>query len=115
MSSTIFLDLDGTIWEHLGTLDKMYGVVPQLLEGTIEKLNEWRAKRYKLVLTTARPECLRADTEKALAANCIWYDKLVMDVGNGVRFLINDAKADIMNTAHAITVERNRGIAHINI
>ena len=43
---TILMDIDGTIFHHKDNLYHMAKDVPILLDGTIEKLLEWRAKEY---------------------------------------------------------------------
>ena len=53
---TILMDIDGTIFYHKDNLYHMVKDVPVLLDGTIERLLEWRAKEYYIVLTTERPE-----------------------------------------------------------
>lgn len=42
----------------------------------------------------------------------IYYDQLIMQVGNGPRVLINDACED-QETAFGITIERNKGLKDI--
>ena len=63
---TILMDIDGTIFYHKDNLYHMVKDVPVLLDGTIERLLEWRVKEYYIVLTTARPEGCRSATEEQL-------------------------------------------------
>ena len=71
---TILMDIDGTIFHHKDNLYHMAKDVPILLDGTIEKLLEWRVKEYCIVLTTARPEGCRTATEEQLRNAGVFYD-----------------------------------------
>ena len=67
-----------------------------------------------IILMTGRRESVRKDTERQLSSNGIIYNTLIMNVGGGVRVLINDRKADRKDdTAIAICVERNKGVLDI--
>ena len=114
---TIFCDIDGTLVHHLppGTVANPNTKLV-LLPGTIEKLNEWDSKGYCIVLVTGRKESLRDSTEKQLKELGIFYDKLIMGIGGGIRYLINDKKPNNnKDTAHSITLDRNVGISNIDI
>jgi ribonucleotide monophosphatase NagD (HAD superfamily) len=113
---TSICDIDGTLIHHnppnvLG--NESY--VPELLEGTIDKLNEWERNGYNIILLTGRKESMRRVTEKQLAQLGIYYDQLVMGVGGGPRYLINDYKPNGIESAFAINIGRNIGIKNINI
>ena len=113
---TIICDIDGTLVEH----HNPYTVCQlnhhmNLLNGTIEKLLEWERKGYNIILLTGRKESMRLVTENQLREIGIFYDKLIMGVGGGVRYLINDNKPDGNESAFAINVERNKGIKDINL
>jgi len=113
---TIFCDIDGTLVQHAPpdiSSKPNYKMV--LLKGTIEKLLEWDKAGYNIILTTGRKESLRAVTEKQLAEAGIFYDQLVMGIGGGERYLINDCKEDGSQYAKAINITRNQGINGITI
>lgn len=113
---TIFLDIDGTLVEHLGNIEKQCMQELKLLPGTLEKLSEWDRKGYNIILTTGRREGSRRRTEEQLEKLGIVYDKLIMGIGGGARVLINDLKPDRDdNTAIAINLKRNLGIKDVNI
>ena len=57
----------------------------------------------------------RSVTEKQLAEAGIFYNQLIMGIGGGERYLINDCKEDGTQYANAINIERNKGIKNINI
>jgi quercetin dioxygenase-like cupin family protein len=67
-------------------------------------------------LTTGRKECARKITEEQLSKCGIVYDSLIMGITNGDRVLINDKKTNgISNTAYAINLVRNKGLANYNL
>ena len=113
---TIFCDIDGTLWEHVGPPSvQIKNKVNKLLPNTLEALDNWDKLGYKIILTTGRKEGMRKITEKQLEDIGIIYDKLIMGIGGGDRILINDRKPNgDRNTAYAINVIRNKGIPHYN-
>jgi len=109
-SPTVFCDIDGVLLKHeIKTFTCEPGWQPRLLPGSKERLIEWRNKGYKIILTTGRPAS-RKDTEEQLNQLGIPYDQLVMDVGAGIRVLINDRKPDGTPTAFLYNPERNQGL-----
>jgi len=114
---TIFCDIDGTLVKHVSPLVSCKpNYKMTLLDGTKEKLDEWDRLGYNIILTTGRRESARKETEKQLAEAGIFYDQLVMGIGGGHRYLINDRKpysAD--DYAHAISVDRNQGVKDVEI
>ena len=112
---TIICDIDGVLLEH-----RNQGLSSQLnaspLNGTIEKINEWDAKGYNIILITGRRESLRNKTEQQLLMYDIFYDKLIMGVGGGDRIVVNDRKPNSdRDTAYAINLYRNEGIDNVKI
>lgn len=113
---TIICDIDGTLIKHNKPSDVAKdSYLPDLLEGTIDKLNEWERCGYNIILLTGRKESMRQVTEKQLSKLGIYYDQLIMGAGGGTRYLINDYKPDGTESAFAINVERNKGIKDIKI
>lgn len=114
---TIFCDLDGTLIKHVPpVVSQKTSFEMELLEGTLEKLSEWDKKGYNIIIITGRREGSREITKKQLQKVGIIYDKLIMGIGGGTRFLINDNKLnDTMDTAIAICTRRNEGIKNIII
>ena len=111
---TIFLDIDGTIFKHQGNLVDIHKNEPELLDGVHETMNAWEMKGYNIILTTGRKESLRKVTEEQLEKLHIFYDQLIMGIGGGVRYVINDFKpSSPLPTCHAITIDRNKGIKHL--
>jgi hypothetical protein len=64
-------------------------------------------------LTTGRKESLRKVTEQQLTEAGIFYNYLIMGIGGGTRYLINDNKPEGTESAFAINLERNKGVNDI--
>ena len=113
---TIICDIDGTLVRHYDphTVSKSTYKM-ELLEGTIEKLLEWERKGYNIILLTGRKESMRKVTEQQLSIAGVFYDQLIMGVGGGPRYLINDYKPSGEEAAFAINIKRNKGIGGIKI
>jgi len=113
---TIFCDIDGTLCEHnVPSLTSNPDYKLKILPGTVEKLLEWDKKGYLIILTTGRKESLRDVTIKQLQNAGIFYDKLIMGIGGGVRVLINDKKNNGQITAISYNMDRNQGIKDIDL
>lgn len=114
---TIFCDIDGTLVKQCTPVEcadpshKM-----ELLEGVKDKFLEWDKKGYHIILTTARRESLREVTKKQLSEVGIYYDQLIMGIGAGERYLINDKKNNSeKDMAYAVSLKRNEGLKNIEI
>ena len=114
---TIFCDIDGTLVTHSKPTDSQRPTHKlNLLEGTIEKILEWDKLGYNIILTTGRKESLRNITEIQLSQVGIIYDQLIMGIGGGKRYLINDRKPNgSEDYAIAINLIRNEGIKLLQI
>lgn len=112
---TIFCDIDGTLVTHVKPTEQHYNKL-KLLNGTVETILEWDKKGYNIILTTGRKESLRQITENQLSEAGIIYDQLIMGIGGGKRYLINDKKSySDEDYAIAINLNRNQGIKNIDI
>ena len=116
---TIFCDIDGTLVKFPDTFEDFKDLPKgkkkmEVLDGSLDKLWEWETSGYNIILTTGRKESMRDVTEKQLRDAGIFWDHLIMGLGPGPRYLIND-KNDNKNTAFAINVERNGGIKEVNL
>jgi uncharacterized HAD superfamily protein len=115
-NKTLFIDIDGTLIKHFGNLTHQITKEPEILEGVLEKMNEWDKKGYNIILTTGRRENLREITKVQLLKLGIFYDQLIMGIGGGIRILINDKKIENNeDTAFAIVINRNEGLKNINL
>jgi hypothetical protein len=121
---TLFIDIDGTLVSFPDTGEEYRKIARGeqklfLLPGVREKLWEWESKGYKIILTTGRREMFRYETECALKYAGIGYEQLIMSVGCGPRYVINDRKPGIKggkkDTAFAINVDRNEGLENVEI
>jgi len=118
LPGVIFCDIDGTILEHKEQF--LYSVsvdtLPALPEA-VQKITDWHCRGFKIIITTARPECTRELTAKQLSNAGIVYDAMVMGVGLGPRYLINDVDPKEPDTPKAIAfnVVRNSGLASVKI
>lgn len=112
---TVFLDIDGTILEHQGSLSSLMMNPPLVLVGVHKKLNEWEARGFNIILTTGRKESQRAFTERQLEKLGIFYDQLIMGIGGGPRYLINDKQKDGTPMAFAFNLTRDGGLDSVVI
>ena len=105
---TFFIDIDGTLLYHHSDFAKLLDTdnIPPLPDAS-EKIGKWHCQGHTVILTTARPESMRARTIKQLDNAGIVYDQLVMGLTNGVRILINDYVPDTPRKAFARNVRRN--------
>ena len=86
-----------------------------LLEGVIEKINQWDSQGHKIIFVTARKESARETTEKHLNELGLCWDQLIMGVTSGHRLLINDKlNVNHPNRAHSINVITNGGFNKVN-
>ncbi len=112
---TIFCDIDGTLWNHVGGVCEQVIAEHKLLPNTKNAIDKWDRNGYKIILTTGRKESLRNKTEFELQRLGIVYDQLIMGLGGGVRVLINDRKPNgDFNTCFAVNVVRNKGIPYFD-
>lgn len=116
MTKTLFIDIDGTLFKHVGNLSNILLEESIILPGVIEKLNKWNADGHKIILTTGRPESMRKRTDEQLEKNGIFYDQLIMGLTRGERIVINDSKPNNdMITTSSIQINRNEGLINIDL
>ena len=68
-----------------------------------------------IIFTTARPEEYRNHTVKELLTNDIPWDKLIMGIERGPRYLINDMDPSRPRHARAIafSIQRDKGLKKV--
>ena len=117
MRNTYIVDIDGTILPHMHDLSNILiearEEINDALPGVVKVFDKWKNESAFIILLTARPESMRKLTEKQIINAALFFDQLVMGVGNGPRYLINDVKPCGMVTAHAVNVERNKGFENV--
>ena len=116
---TIFCDIDGTLVRFPDTIEGFKNLPKgeqslEVLPGALDKLWEWETQGFKIILTTGRKESMRKVTEELLTNAGIFWDQLVMGLGPGKRYLINDINNGA-STAFAVNVKRNEGIGNIDL
>ena len=87
--NTYFCDIDGTIFKYR-KFETYTTTQAEPIETTVDQINEWYDEGHQIVLTTARPEELREHTLVELTNAYVPYDKLIMGIERGPRYLIND-------------------------
>lgn len=108
MRKTFFIDIDGTLLYHEENFEEVaFAKELPRLKDSKEMTVRWHCEGHMIILTTARPECMRPVTELQLHNAGILYDKLVMGVGSGDRILINDHEPNGPSKARAYSVRRN--------
>lgn len=112
--STIFCDIDGTIFKYR-KFETYKSSEPELLPKVREQITKWRKDGHMVILTTARPDDLYVHTLKELSNNGIEFDKLVMGIERGPRYVINDMDpAKPGERAIGINLTRDKGFEEIN-
>lgn len=110
---TIFCDIDGTIFKYR-KFETLKTTSPEFTPGALEKLKRWKRDSCMIVFTTARPEDLRDHTVKELLTMGVPWDKLVMGIERGPRYLINDMDpAEPSIRAIAYSIERDKGLKRV--
>ncbi|HID60609.1 MAG TPA: hypothetical protein EYP46_01970, partial [Hadesarchaea archaeon] len=110
---TIFVDLDGTLIKHV-PVPSDTGEDIQILNGSREKLEEFRRKGYYIILATSRPYHKIFGVLNKLKSLGIEFDQVLCDLPVGPRHIINDMKGDEVRTiAHVL--RRDEGIKKIKI
>lgn len=110
---TIITDIDGTLFDHAG--EEGYSFESKPTPGAVEKMKEWERLGYCIMVISARPEYEYWATMRQLNQWGMPWHKLVLGLGSGKRFLINDTKPHTKDTAQAIVVERDSGLEQVNI
>lgn len=110
LPKTWLIDLDGTIVKHNGYLKEGDQLLPGVKE-FFQKIPE----DDTIIILTSRAETYREQTEKFLCENQIRYNMIIFGLPVGERILINDAKPRGLNTAHSITIERDKGLIDLMI
>lgn len=119
---TIFCDVDGVILKQPDSFLDLYKKVVLNPYGDVipesrDKLFYWYTEGYRIVLTTGRPEHEHEIMSKYLMNNGVYFHKLVMDCGSGVRYLINDINPfePEVQKAQAINLTRNKGLGETSV
>lgn len=108
MTKTYFIDIDGILFKHNGSLAEQTTEQTSLLENAKHMLCEIEKNGDKIVLTTGRKNSMRQQTIELINKFGLFFDELVMGCNRGARIVVNDLKPDqIMKTAFAFCPVRN--------
>tara|TARA_R100000697_G_scaffold5543_5_gene10927 strand:- start:76 stop:414 length:339 start_codon:yes stop_codon:yes gene_type:complete len=108
--NTYFVDIDGTILKYR-KFETYKSSKAEVIPSTLEYLQRVKEEGHMIILTTARPEELRIHTVMELNTNNVPYDRLVMGIERGPRYLINDMDPKIkQERAIALNLIRDEGI-----
>tara|TARA_R100000541_G_scaffold9401_3_gene16990 strand:- start:6427 stop:6765 length:339 start_codon:yes stop_codon:yes gene_type:complete len=109
-NNTYFCDIDGTIFKYR-KFETYKTSAPEVIPTTLEFLEVVKEQGHMIILTTARPEDLREHTIKELDDSKVPYDRLLMGIERGPRYLINDMDPKKPGKrAIAMNLIRNEGI-----
>jgi hydroxymethylpyrimidine pyrophosphatase-like HAD family hydrolase len=108
---TYFVDIDGTLIKYR-KFDEIRTTQPEPIQSVIDKVNSEYENGSHIVITTARPEDLKLFTINELNELGINFHQIVMGVGRGTRYVINDKdpKHPDVDRAVGINLERNKGL-----
>jgi len=111
--NTYFVDIDGVLLRHdsgFHSRDESYSGNQIVISSNIEQLMLQYNRGDRIVLTTSRPESQRNTLLKLFSDIGFEFDDLIMGLGDGIRFLVNDRKTidSYIDTAVAINVSRNK-------
>ena len=87
------------------------GLFSSKIKSTKQYLQQAKDEGHMIILTTARPEEMRDHTIHELYFNNVPYDRLIMGIERGPRYLINDlSPKEPGDRAIAINLKRDEGI-----
>ena len=87
--NTYFVDIDGTIFVYR-KFETYKETDVEVIKSSKQFLQKVKDDGHMIILTTARPEDLREHTIYELSKNNVPYDRLIMGIERGPRYLIND-------------------------
>ncbi len=100
--NTIFCDIDGTIFKYR-KFDTYKSSPAEPIQSTVEYLQKQHSEGHMIILTTARPPDMLGHTMWELKNHNIPFERLVMGIERGPRYLINDIDPE-KESARAIAV-----------
>lgn len=114
-SESYFLDWDGSlIWHQNLGVEIQITEPPILLPGVRDFVDSLVSKEATIIITTGRPEKYREATIQQLVDLNIPFHHLIMSLGRGKRFIVNDKKHNsLLDTCAAINLTRNRGFGGV--
>jgi hypothetical protein len=109
-NSTYFVDIDGTIVKYR-KFDYLLETKAEPIQEVIDNINEEYEKGSHIVITSARPIEYLDFTKKELELLGIKYHQIVLGIGRGTRFLLNDIDPEKPTVKRAVGVNliRDKG------
>jgi hypothetical protein len=104
LGHTWLLDLDGTLVKHNGHIKNGFDTPIREAEEFVKSLPE----EDMIVFVTSRLPAAKELTERFLSERGIRFDLVVYGAPHGERILVNDRKPSGLQTAFAISPERDR-------
>ncbi len=106
LNKTWIFDLDGTLVIHNGYKCGEDTLLPGIKDFFRNNITD---TDYVLI-TTARHSEFKGIAEKCFLENQIRYNKIIYDMPNGERILINDIKPSGLKTAYSYNLDRDIGL-----
>jgi hypothetical protein len=107
--NTIFCDIDGTIFKYR-KFETYKTSEAEPIPSTVKYLQKQQKEGHMIILTTARPHDMLGHTMWELDNYSIPYQRLVMGLERGPRYLINDMDPEKEgDRAIAVNLIRNQG------
>ena len=105
-----FIDIDGTITTAGSPFGRDSWKEVKVIVGVKEKLETLKKAGCAIYLTTSRPDSESNVTEEVLKSGGIIWDRIIYNIQNGPRVIINDyADSNPYPSVEAINTERNSG------
>ncbi len=113
---TVICDVDGVLLVHKNCSNDVKDD-NKIIGSAANKIRQWRKDKKLVVLATARPERTRSAFIALLDELGIEYDRLVMGLNPGPRYLINDIKPSnpMVRQSLAINLTRDCGIDDLDL
>ena len=108
---TYFVDIDGTLIKYR-PFDQIETTTPEAITSVLDLIKTKYEEGAHIVITTARPSELELFTKQELEKIGVNYHQLVMGIGRGTRYVINDKdpQAPEVDRAVGINLKRNEGL-----
>jgi hypothetical protein len=108
---TYFVDIDGTLVVYR-KFDELRSTPPVPIQSVINKINEEYDSGAHIVITSARPVEFLEFTEQELNSIGIKYHQIILGIGRGTRYVINDKDPEFPDIDRAVGINliRNKGI-----
>jgi len=108
---TYFVDIDGTLIKYR-KFTEINEIPPTPIQSVIDKVNNEYDNGAHIVITTTRPAELELFTKQELEKIGVKYHQLIMGIGRGTRYIINDKdpEAPEVDRAVGINLNRNEGL-----